>query len=296
MYCAPERPDWEREGRDWPNRSASRFVDAGGLSWHVQEMGEGATILLIHGTGAATHSWRDVTPLLADRFNVVAVDLPGHGFTSHPPFWQLGLGDMAAAVDALLTALGRAPEVVVGHSAGAAILAKMVIDDRLSPRLLVSLNGAFLPYGGAMGPIASPLAKALFMNPVMPRLFAWGTNRRGAERMITGVGSTIDPEGVELYTRLAKRPAHVGAALGMMASWDLASLKSQLPLVDVPVLLVVGEADEAVAPSEADVVAKLLPHVRIQRLPGLGHLAHEEAPDVVVEVIVDAIERLGSNP
>ena len=61
------RPDWAVEGRDWPHREASRFVEAAGLRWHIQEFGraEAPTLLLLHGTGAATHSWRGLAPLLA---------------------------------------------------------------------------------------------------------------------------------------------------------------------------------------------------------------------------------------
>ena len=70
-------PDWARDGRDWPNRSASRFLLAGGLRWHVQVMGgdrapRKPVILLLHGMGASTHSWRDLAPILAGRFTVVA--------------------------------------------------------------------------------------------------------------------------------------------------------------------------------------------------------------------------------
>jgi len=43
---------WERDGRDWPNRAFSRFIEAGGLRWHVQVMGQGPVALLLHGTGA----------------------------------------------------------------------------------------------------------------------------------------------------------------------------------------------------------------------------------------------------
>ncbi|MDU3043759.1 MAG: alpha/beta hydrolase, partial [Bradyrhizobium sp.] len=60
-----DKPNWSVDGKDWPNRAASRFVDAAGLRWHVQMMGEGPVALLAHGTGAATHSWRDLAPLLA---------------------------------------------------------------------------------------------------------------------------------------------------------------------------------------------------------------------------------------
>ena len=83
--CVTQRLNWERDGRDWPNRASSRFVDAGGLRWHVQVMGEGPVVLLIHGTGASTHSFRALAPLLAPHFTVVVPDLPGHGFTDAPP-------------------------------------------------------------------------------------------------------------------------------------------------------------------------------------------------------------------
>ena len=72
-----DRPNWSVEGRDWPNRAHSRFVAAGGLSWHVQRMGAGPKLLMLHGTGASTHSFRDLAPLLAEEFDVAAPELPG---------------------------------------------------------------------------------------------------------------------------------------------------------------------------------------------------------------------------
>ena len=66
-----DAPQWNRQGRDWPNRDASRFVTDGGVRWHVQVMGEGPVVLLLHGAGAATHSWRDLAPRLAQHAGVV---------------------------------------------------------------------------------------------------------------------------------------------------------------------------------------------------------------------------------
>jgi magnesium chelatase accessory protein len=62
------KPAWNIEGIGWPHRETSRFLTAGGLRWHVQEAGDGPTLLLLHGAGAATHSWRGLFPLLAERF------------------------------------------------------------------------------------------------------------------------------------------------------------------------------------------------------------------------------------
>ena len=109
---------------------------------HVYEPGStGWTILLLHGTGAATHSWAGLAPLLAEHFRVVAPDLPGHGFTDPLPAGRLSLPGMAGAIRDLLRTLDLSPDLVVGHSAGAAILVRLCLDG-LAPRLLVALNGA----------------------------------------------------------------------------------------------------------------------------------------------------------
>jgi magnesium chelatase accessory protein len=273
-------PQWDREGRDWPNRNASRFVEAGGLRWHVQLLGAGPPLLLVHGTGAATHSWRDLAPRLAERFRVVAPDLPGHGFSQNPGPRGLSLPAVARSLGALLRTLEIEPALALGHSAGAAILARMCLDGRIAPGVLLSLNGAMLPLRGLAGQLFSPAAKLLAANPLIPRVFAWRAAQRDAvERLVASTGSRLDPEGVELYRRLIATPGHVGATLDMMAKWDLAPMVQGLPQLATPLVLVVGQSDTTVSPAEADRVRKLIPGAEILRLPGLGHLAHEEDPD-----------------
>ena|SRR5271165_537763 len=281
-----EAPHWEREGRDWPNRAHSRFIPAGGLRWHVQTMGRGPALLLLHGTGAATHSWRDLAPLLAEHFAVVAPDLPGHGFTAMPQISGLSLPGMARAAAALLRAMNVTPLLAAGHSAGAAILARMCLDGAIAPAGLVSLNGAFLPFGGPPAQIFAPLAKLLARLPVVPQLFAWrATDRQVVERLLRGTGSSIGPQGTELYARLIRRPGHAAAALGMMANWNLQSMQRDLPRLKPPLLLIVGGNDRTIRPAEAKRVRALVPGATLAELPGLGHLAHEERPLEVAALI-----------
>jgi magnesium chelatase accessory protein len=287
-----DRPAFEREGRDWPNRAASRFVAAGGLTWHVQEAGEGPALLLVHGTGAATHSWRGLLPQLAARFRVIAPDLPGHGFSD--PLPTPSLPRMAGALAALLDALGAAPQVVVGHSAGAAILVRLCLDVALAPRLLVGVNAALKPFPGMAGLIFPAMARALFLNPVTPRVFAWSADRSAVERLIRGTGSTLDRQGLDLYRRLFQRPSHIAGALGMMANWDLVDLDRDLPRLAVPVLLVVGGDDRTIAPEVSFRVAERLgARARLELMRGLGHLAHEERPEAVAALILAAAAREG---
>jgi magnesium chelatase accessory protein len=277
---------WAREGRDWPHRAASRFVQAGGLSWHVQEMGQGPTLLLLHGTGAATHSWRDLLPLLARDFHVIAPDLPGHGFTEAPERDRLSLPAMARGLTALLGKLGVEPEGIVGHSAGAAIAMQMVLTGAVAPSCLISLNGAFLPFKGVASQLFPSVARLLVLNPLVPRLFAWRAGSTEAvTQLLAGTGSRLDARGQDLYQRLFSNRVHIASTLGMMANWDLEALGRSFGRVDLPVLLVVGASDRAVPPGDAREVARRLPDARVETLPGAGHLVHEEKPAEIAALI-----------
>ncbi|MFC0389444.1 alpha/beta fold hydrolase BchO [Muricoccus vinaceus] len=286
-----DRPAWEKEGRDWPNRASSRFVSAAGLRWHVQVMGQGPVVLLLHGTAAATHSWRDLMPALARHFTVVAPDLPGHGFTAPPSPQGLTLAGMAAAIRALLDTLGLRPEVVAAHSAGAAVALRLVLDGAIAPRLVVALNGALSPMGRENADFFTRTARLLAGLPFVPQLFAWGAgNRNVASRLLRDTGSAISAEGVEFYASLLRKPSHLASALGMMASWDLRPLLRDLPGLKARLVLVVGANDRAIPPSEAERVRAVLPAARIITMPGLGHLAHEESPEETARLILDLAE------
>ena len=280
------RLNWETDGRDWPHSAASRFVPAGGLTWHVQEMGEGPTVVLLHGTGAATHSWRGLMPLLAREHRVIAMDLPGHGFTRGRPAGGLTLPGMAKAVAALLQALEASPAQIIGHSAGAAIALRMVRDGVAAERV-IGLGPALMPFPGVFAPLLQTLARALVLNPLVPRLFAASARGVGdTERfLVRSTGSKIDAEGVRCYAKLIGNAHHCRGALEMMAGWDLPGLQRDLPKVTVPVLLIHGERDSAVPTSAVEQAVKLLPQAQMTLLEGLGHLAHEERADRVAEAI-----------
>ena len=280
------KPDWASDGRDWPNRAASRFVSAGGIRWHVQIAGDGPVLLLLHGAGAATHSWRGVLPLLARDFTVVAPDLPGHGFTATPA--GLTMPGMARAVAALLAELGVVPALIVAHSAGAGVALRLGLDGHLPPVPVVALNGAMLPFPGVAQRLFPAVARFLFVNPLVPALMSFQASRPGAvARVIASTGSRLDARGIDLYARLFRRSGHVAGTLGMMANWDLAGLKRDLPRVAAPLTLIAGDRDTTVPPGVSREVAGLVPGAIMHSVAG-GHLMHEEYPARFAAMIVAA--------
>jgi magnesium chelatase accessory protein len=268
----------------------SRIVEAQDIRWHVQQAGSGPVLLLLHGTGASTHSWRDLVPLLTPHFTVVAPDLPGHGFTSAAP-GRSSIDGMSASVATLLAALGLRPQYGVGHSAGAAVLCRLALDRRLAASRVIAINGALLPLGGVAGMLFAPLARILAGTPLLPQLIA----RRVASpisvsRMIENTGSQLSTEGIDYYVRLMRDAGHVAGTLAMLSRWDLESFARDLPDVPAPLTLLVGDNDKTVPPAQAREVQARVPSAAIQWLPGLGHLAHEEAPRLIARKILGACE------
>ncbi|MDP3491848.1 MAG: alpha/beta fold hydrolase [Hyphomonadaceae bacterium] len=285
--------DWNVEGRDWPNREASRFVESGGLRWHVQVMGEGPKLVLLHGTGASTHSWRDVAPLLAKSHTVVALDLPGHGFTAMPARrTDFALPQVARGVTDLLGTLDVSPAVLIGHSAGAAIAVRMALDGAAPRQGIVGINAALLPFPGPIGPLAPMLARMLFYNPATLGLFAYRAGQRGAIKdLLHGTGSSLDAIGLALYERLFRNRAHLEGTVALMSHWGLNALQRELPKLKTPLTLIVGDKDRAVRPDEALTVQVRVKHARIATAKGYGHLAHEEAPALITDLIHAALHQ-----
>ena len=280
-------PAWDVVRDRWPNASASRFVEAGGLRWHVQVLGAGPVVLLLHGSGAATHTWRELAPLLAAHCTVIAPDLPGHGFTARPSAERLSLDGMATSIDALLHTLHVVPGAIVGHSAGGALALWLA---RTWPSTtIVGLNAALAPPHPLLSFVAPGmrLLTSAFGVGALTALLA--RNDRVFEALMQSTGSTIDAEQTAWYRAFAQTETHAAALMSMFAHWDLNALAPVLPAMNHPVTLVVGADDGWVSPAETKRIAARLPNARVITVDQAGHLVHEEFPERVSGIILDAM-------
>ncbi|MEM0948472.1 MAG: alpha/beta fold hydrolase BchO [Pseudomonadota bacterium] len=276
--------DWARDRAIWPNAEASQFFDVKPHNWHVQTAGSGDTMLLLHGAGGATQSWRDLFPILARDFYVVAPDLPGQGFTRMGTRMRCGYRPIAEDLARLCEAQGWRPKWIVGHSAGAVLALELT--RYLDPEQVVCINAALGKFEGIAGWLFPLMAKFMAINPLIPPLFARmaGGERRVAE-LLASTGSTINAEGHTLYRKLMTDKHHIDGTLAMMAQWNIDPLLNRLDQITVPVHLIVGDKDGTV-PAETSVrAADKLPNATLTKLPGIGHLAHEEVPAEIAALI-----------
>lgn len=253
--------------------------------WHIQEDGTGETLILIHGAGGATQSFRDLFPILTKTHHVVTFDLPGQGFTQLGAQQRCGLDHMAEDILSLIRLEGWKPTQLIGHSAGAAIALRLWELGLRPVKGIVGINAALGNFKGVAGWLFPMMAKALAVTPFSATMFAATTTRHSVRNLIRGTGSKLDEAGLELYYRLATDQGHVDATLSMMAQWSLDGLLARLPEIDTPVHLITGQRDMAVPPTVSEGAAAKLPRGRFSSLPDLGHLAHEEDAAAIAAIM-----------
>lgn len=283
--------NWDLEKAHWPHAGSSRFVRSTPHQWHVQRMGQGKQLLLLHGAAASLHSFADLMPRLAETYEVIAVDLPGHGFTTKGSAMRSNLPAVAKDLAALFAREDIRPEAIVGHSAGAAVALELLDNLETAPKRVVALNGAFAEFDGVAGWLFPMLAKLLALNPFTSVFFAATTTPSNVRQLIAATGSELSEDQLKLYYRLIRDRAHVAGALAMMAQWDLRPLIRRLGQIDVPVLMLTGARDKAVSPSVSRDAAARMPNAVWRDLPALGHLMHEERPDVIAQQVLEFLEK-----
>ena len=284
---------WPRDAKDWPMRDASRHVLCKPHRWHLQDAGTGPTILLIHGAGGATQSFRHLFPILAQSNRVIAIDLPGQGFTQLGGRGRCGLDAMAEDMIRLLRQDDITPDLIVGHSAGVPIALRLCELGLRPPHGIVGINAALGNFKGVAGWLFPAMAKVLAATPLSAEVFCATTTPASVQKLIAGTGSTLGDAGHALYLRLARDSSHVGATLSMMAQWSLDALLGRLSQIDTQVTLIVGENDKAVPPQTSKDAATQLRRADVITLPGLGHLAHEEDAPSIADIIQTQMGRQG---
>jgi magnesium chelatase accessory protein len=274
---------------DWPFRDSIRQVRARPHDWCVLDHGAGPQVLLLHGAGASGHSFRHLIPAVSD-WRAIVPDLPGQGFTRPGSRGRFGIEPMAEDLATLMAQEGWQPEVVIGHSAGAALA--LQLSTLIPLRAVVGINAALGQFDGAAGSLFPLMARALAATPFVPSLVSrmWG-NTAKVRSLLENTGSRIEAEGVQQYLTLVRRPEHVDGTLGMMAQWRIDRLMARAPQIKTRTLLVATAGDRIVPARVSQQAAAMLPRADYLELPGLGHLAHEEAAAAVLQPITDWLAR-----
>src|SRR5882762_9445925 len=257
------------------------FVRVNGITMHVQVRGEvGAPpVLLLHSLGTAHQLWDGVAELLSARFRPVQIDLRGHGLTSVPraPYT---IDDIAADVVGALEAMDI-PEVhVVGVSLGGAVAQRLgvMLRGRVRSLVLVGTATSFPPPDFWLDRAAAVRSAGIeqFVESSVARWVSVASLGTPAADGLRAMLRRTDPEG---YAASAEALATV-------------SLAEDAGTLDLPTLVMVGEADHSTPIGTATGLRDAISGARLKTLPGLAHLPPADAPAVVAAAIVEFLDSL----
>ena len=285
---------------DWPFRENSKMVKTNDFLWHVQifknqSERDRPLFLLIHGTGGAVHSWYEMVEDLHNKADLILIDLPGHGFTEERSNNDYSLSGIALLLKKLLIVLNiNKINLVIGHSAGAAVAIELSIDNNLQQIAgLVGLNPSLVP---------PPISYNFFLNPwVSPLVASKGftsflsfatQNTSLVENLLISTGSKLDFNQKKLYKKIFSQDKHVKGAVKFMASTNLLNLLGKSNDLKTKTTFIVGKEDPWVKinPLKA-IIVQNFPNSKIIENTG-GHLMHETYPKKISSQILTAFNEL----
>jgi len=273
------------------------FVRAGTLRWRVRRTGSGPPALFVHGTGSSSVSFDKLATELAERYEVLAPDLPDHDQSIAGPGFSPSIRGTAAALRELLDVLGAEPALLVGHSAGVAVLVEMMRAAPSDRATLVAIAPALVPFRGVAGAVMPTAAALLARSRVAARAIAFHAQyTQSVPQLVASMGSKLAASDLVHYQRLASRPSHVRASLTMMSRWDLAPVLRALADIEAPILVIAGADDTAVPLWQAQVVAARARHAKLVVRQRCGHLVHEEDAPFVARAILAETKTTESFP
>ena len=276
---------------NWPYSKYSQHVETSLHTWHIQRLGKsgGKKILFIHGTGSSCHTWANTVEYLLDEFEVLLVDLPGHGFSKIPAPNQSSLQSVFNGSLELIKKIPFPPDLIVGHSAGAAI-AVLLSEKIRAKNGVLCINAAFGEFPGLAGVMFPIFAKIIAVVPFSSDVIAGlSRNKERTEKLIANTGSQITQDSLNHYKVLFSKPNHVKGTLKLMAEWSLSEFLKDLKNCNSNINFLVGKLDKTVPISVSKKWSQILPRTSYNEISGAGHLVHEEKPHEVSQIIFNQL-------
>jgi pimeloyl-ACP methyl ester carboxylesterase len=249
-----------------------------GLETYYAVQGQGAPVVLLHGWGTSSQSLTPLCGALATSFHVLAVDLPGFGWSQPPPSaW--GAQEYAGHILRLMREVGIDRAALVGHSFGGRVaIALAAAEPPRVSRLVLVASAGIRPHRGAgyyLRVATAKLVKRFFSLP------GWGAT---GQRIIAKVSGRVG-------SRDYRAAGTMRPTLVKLVNEDLTPI---LPAIQAPTLILWGDCDQEVPRSAMENMATKIPQSRLVVFSGAGHFPFLDAPEEFATTLQEFLQAGGS--
>jgi len=265
-----------------------------GLDLHYEERGEGRPLLLLHGFGANTYTWKHLIPRLAERYKTISLDLKGFGLSPKPSDSEYSAEDQADLVTNFIIEKGLTDVILMGHSLGGAVA--------LLTAIKLKAQGQKLPHSLILlDPMAYeqplPLFIKLLRVPIIGRLFMEilpeATQVKLILRVVYHDKNKITKDTIAAYAKPLKEASAKSALIKsakLIVPPHIKRIVSSYRHIYSPTLIIWGKYDKIVPLGIGVRLAEEMPNAQL--IPfAAGHAPHEEVPLLVLPEILNFLER-----
>lgn len=257
------------------------------LALHVEEWGSGPPLLMLHGLGASTYTWRKLARRMADKHRVIAIDLRGHGRSDKPFDQHYAPAEHAAVVRAFIRQRGLERVTLVGHSFGSFVSLLLAIDPRSSPRIgklvLMSTPAYRQSYAPAVWLMQAPVLPYLTMlavPPELPTLVALLMEKGGyghvTRRDVESYAAPLlDSSGVHALITTAR----------LLEPHDADEIIRRYGAIRQPTLVIHCRHDDVVPITSSLRLSRSIPRARLHVLEECAHIPPEQATEGVARLM-----------
>lgn len=257
-----------------------------GHSLAYYRTGTGEAVLLVHGITTYSFIWRRIVPLLKAEYDVISVDLLGCGKSDKPLSVEYSLKVHATLLQEFILSLGIEKFHFVGHDIGGGIGQRFAVK---YPELLFDLtvaNGVAYDFW--------PVQPILSMRTPIIRQLAMATLEYGVLKQIIKHGmyykDRLTPELMDLFIETMKTKEGRKAFLHFAKSLnnqDLLEIEDKLRRLDIPVLIIRGDADPYLSSEIAQKLHREIPGSKLEIISTASHFIQEDEPQKLAEIIIN---------
>jgi pimeloyl-ACP methyl ester carboxylesterase len=256
-----------------------------------EDMGQGSPVLLIHGFGASTYTWRRIAPELARSHRVIAVDLKGFGQSDKPFDERYSVFDQAELLTQLIEEHDLRNLTVVGHSygGGIALLLALQANDRLKGRIAKLALLDTIAYPQNM-PVFFRMLNTPFVSHLGVRMVPPAAQVRVALQIAYFDNSKIEDSEVEVYAAPLRTAAGKHAIIHsarQIVPEDLEEIAERYKSITLPTLILWCDHDRIVPLDVGLKLRRTLPNSTLRLVENCGHMPQEEQPEQTLKLLKD---------
>jgi pimeloyl-ACP methyl ester carboxylesterase len=264
-------------------------ISVEGINISYIEKGEGNPLVLVHGSPTSSFLWRDMIEKLSEHGRIIALDLPGFGFSDPPPNGDYTISTYARIFESFLEALAIERATLICHDFGGPIVLTYALRHPEKYQRLIILD-TILHTDLPPWPLFIKIAKIRPIGEIFLRLGGKSIARSQLEEGVMDK-SRISEGIVQRYYMPDGNPDKLNKTmLGTLRidyMEDLEFIEKNLQTIEKPTLILWGENDKYLPLSLGDRIHKDITGSKMERIPNCGHFVPEDQPERATKIIVE---------